>query len=119
MQLLLEKSEESARAYGLGLIAGEVKKFRGKFPVPQIGWNKIEFQDLSLSEGLENFYGYFANSYYCVPVDSSPVVATTNYGVKFASVLYKRNMFATQFHPEKSGEPGLRFLKNFIREVKI
>ncbi|MDO8553668.1 MAG: imidazole glycerol phosphate synthase subunit HisH [Candidatus Micrarchaeota archaeon] len=118
MQLLLEKSEESDGVQGLGVLVGEVKKFRGKLPVPQIGWNKVEFQKSSLPQGLKNFYGYFANSYYCEPKDNSWVAATTDYGVKFPSVFRQKNIFATQFHPEKSGELGLKFLKNFIREVK-
>jgi glutamine amidotransferase len=118
MQLLMDDSRESPGVSGFGLVEGRVKKFSGLLPVPQIGWNRIEQLESPLFEGLRPFYAYFANSYYCEPEDKSLVAATTTYGAKFASAFSKKNIFATQFHPEKSGEKGLQVLENFIKEVR-
>ena len=118
MQLLLDKSDESEGVNGLGIIRGKVKKFKVKLPVPQIGWNKVENLRGPLFEGIDDFYAYFVHSYYCKPKDKRVIAATTKYAKSFASAFYKKNIFATQFHPEKSGKVGLKILKNFIREVK-
>jgi glutamine amidotransferase len=119
MQLLLGSSEESPGVAGLGAVGGQVKKFGGGLPVPHMGWNRVEaVGDCPLFEGLEGMYAYFVHSYYCVPEDSGAVAAKTSYGVDFASSIWKGNLFATQFHPEKSGEKGLVLLKNFAKEVR-
>lgn len=118
MQLLLESSEETPGVAGFGLIKGNVKKFRTALPVPQIGWNRVVVKGSPLFAGLKDFQAYFLHSYYCNPEDKSLIFGTTKYGIKFASAVWKKNMFGTQFHPEKSGEIGLLILRNFINEVK-
>ncbi|MBN2122591.1 imidazole glycerol phosphate synthase subunit HisH [Candidatus Micrarchaeota archaeon] len=119
MQLLLESSEESSGVRGLGVVGGSVKRFGIGLPVPHMGWNSVEaVGNCPLFEGLDGMYAYFVHSYYCVPADSALVSAKTEYGVEFASSIWKDNLFATQFHPEKSGEKGLALLGNFIREVR-
>lgn len=119
MQLLLEKSDESKGVMGLDIFQGRVKRFRTRLPVPQIGWNKIKPITASpLFEGMGEFYAYFVHSYYCEPKDKRAICATTKYGKQFPSALWQNNIFATQFHPEKSGKNGLRILRNFIKEVK-
>lgn len=121
MQLLLEQSEEG-NVKCLGIIRGVVKKFKKKRKVPQIGWNDIKLKvksEKSKVNGLfrnipDKSYFYFVNSYYCEPVNESIVVGESEYGERFASIAVKDNIVATQFHPEKSGELGLRFLKNLF-----
>ena len=106
LQLLFEKSEESPGKKGLGIFTGSCVKFR-KGKVPQIGWNKIKSEN---SEG----YVYFVNSYYVIPGDKSIVEATCNYYGNFAAAIKKDNIFAVQFHPEKSGNFGLQILKRWL-----
>ncbi len=118
MQLLMEKSEESLRSRGLGIIPGEVERFSADLPVPQIGWNKIENPNCPLFAGLDEFYGYYVNSYYCKPLEKSCIAATSVYGKRFPAAFWNGNIYATQFHPEKSGKSGLRILENFIMEVR-
>lgn len=118
MQLLMDESEESPGIAGLGIVRGIVRRFDSSLPVPQIGWNKIEQLNSPLFNGMAEFNAYFVNSYYCDPTDNSWIGGTTDYGVRFASVFWKKNIFATQFHPEKSGEKGLQLLENFINEVR-
>lgn len=118
MQLLMEKSEESSGSRGLGIIPGEVKRFSMDLPVPQIGWNKVENLDCPIFAGLGEFYGYYMNSYYCEPSDKPLISATSVYGKRFPAALWKGDIYATQFHPEKSGKIGLKILENFIREVR-
>jgi glutamine amidotransferase len=119
MQLLLDESEESAGVYGLGIVRGSVKRFGRGLPVPHMGPNRVEaVGECPLFDGLDGMYAYFVHSYYCVPDDSAVVSAKTGYGVEFASAFWKGNLFATQFHPEKSGEKGLALLGNFIKEVR-
>lgn len=117
MQLLLDSSEESKGISGLGIIPGTAKRFNNKLPTPQIGWNKVQDLKSPLFEGIPEFYAYFVHSYYCKPLDSLCIAATTEYGIKFASAFWKKNIYATQFHPEKSGEIGLKVLRNFTKEV--
>ncbi|MBU0532761.1 imidazole glycerol phosphate synthase subunit HisH [Candidatus Micrarchaeota archaeon] len=118
MQLLMDKSDESPEINGLGIIPGQVCRFEGSYPIPQIGWNKVEQLNSPLFDGLDDFYAYFAHSYYCDPTDKTLVAATTKYGEQFSSAFWKENIFAVQFHPEKSGELGLKILKNFLNEVR-
>ncbi len=118
MQLLLERSEESNGEQGLGIVPGTVKRFSSDLPVPQIGWNRVENLDCPLFAGISEFYGYFVNSYYCEPSDNSCVSATSVYGKRFPAAFWMENVFATQFHPEKSGKTGLKILENFIMEVR-
>lgn len=121
MQLLFEYSEEANTAC-LGILKGSVNKFQLERKVPQIGWNQV-FPNKTNPNAVRLFVGipegsafYFVNSYYPVPADSSVVAATTEYGECFSSVVATKNIVATQFHPEKSGEAGFRLLQNFIKE---
>lgn len=117
MQLLLEKSEESKGAAGLGLIPGAVKKFSSRLKCPHMGWNQIQKTPrLGIFKGLTgSLFAYFCHSYYVVPSDKSVVIGKTEYGASFASVIKKGSVYGMQFHPEKSQEAGLKILKNFIR----
>ena len=122
MQMLLTDSEEAERAgqgeaKGLDLVPGTNVRFHGDEKVPHMGWNELDVQrDHPLVEGVDGEYAYFVHSYYAVPEDDDAVVATTDYGVEFPSVIANEagNVFGTQFHPEKSGETGLRILRNFV-----
>jgi glutamine amidotransferase len=122
MQLLLERSEEAPLVRGLGAIKGKVKKFRGRLVVPHMGWNSVKVQvkekrksTRSLFKGIkDNSYFYFAHSYYCQP-EEEVVSSTTFYGEEFVSSLHKENIWAVQFHPEKSASLGLKLLENFLK----
>ncbi|MEM3899136.1 MAG: imidazole glycerol phosphate synthase subunit HisH [Candidatus Bathyarchaeia archaeon] len=119
MQLLFQKSEEGP-GEGLALLGGENVRLPSLVKVPHMGWNIVQaVKPSTLFDGIgDYFYGYFAHSYYPVPAEKDVVCAETTYGVSFASVVAKRNIFGTQFHPEKSGSQGLKFLKNFRNFVK-
>jgi len=117
MQLLFQESEESGRHQGLGLLSGKVVLFKQTgIKVPQIGWNQVKVKKASLLlEGIEiGDYLYFNHSYYCAPEDPEVVLAVTDYGIPFASVVQNENLFGVQFHPEKSQKIGLKILKNFV-----
>jgi glutamine amidotransferase len=115
MQLLFESSEEMGQHAGLGILAGDVRRFRGNLKVPQMGWNQIHIQypNPLLEDVPDGSYAFFVHSYYCVPRDNSVVLATTAYGIEFASVVGRENVFGAQFHPEKSQRVGLSMLENF------
>ena len=116
LQVLFTASDEGGGDC-LGVIAGRVKKLPAGQKIPHMGWNQVRRRRaLPLFEGIPdatNFY--FVHSYYGQPEDESLVAATTDYGVSFGSVIARGNLVATQFHPEKSGAPGLRLYDNFIR----
>lgn len=114
-QLLFERSQELGSHQGLGLLAGEVVKFPSGMKIPHMGWNQVKQVRASvLFEGIpDNSYFYFVHSYYAAPAEESDILGTTDYCVDFASVVSRDNIFAVQFHPEKSQEAGLRLLKNF------
>jgi len=116
LHALFEKSEEAPDTEGLGLIPGYVQKFDIGLSVPHIGWNGIKIRKPSrIFNGLygnEKFY--FVHSYHVVPEDDSVVLTTTDYGIEFVSGIQKGNIIATQFHPEKSGDSGIKLLKNFL-----
>jgi imidazole glycerol phosphate synthase glutamine amidotransferase subunit len=116
MQILFESSEEAPGVEGMGFIKGAVPRFRGDVKVPHMGWNSVEIiaKKAEIFEGIRNHeHFYFDHSYYCQPEED--VIATkTAYGVDFASSVIKGNVFACQFHPEKSQKAGLRLLRNFI-----
>jgi glutamine amidotransferase len=121
MQLLFEESEESLGVDGFGLLKGKVKKFTGDLPVPHTGWNKVILSSKNpspLFDGMGDFYAYFVHSYYCDPIDRSTISASTSYGESFPSVISTKNIFLTQFHPEKSGVDGLRLLENFVKIIR-
>ena len=118
-QMLMTNSEEGGMRDGLGFIPGNVVRFpHSKLKVPHMGWNSLHItQQHPIYEGIENdSYVYFVHSYY-VSTDDDHTLASCEYGVKFAAsvVNEKGNVIGTQFHPEKSGEVGLRMLSNFVK----
>lgn len=119
LQLLFEKSEESPGVEGLGVMEGEVRRFPSDkdVKIPQIGWNSLEIAaDCPLYQGIENgAYVYFVHSYYLTARHERDVAATAEYGIKFHASIADtgKKLFATQFHPEKSGAVGLQILRNF------
>jgi glutamine amidotransferase len=122
MQMLLTTSEEAEHAgegnvEGLDFVPGRNVRFSQGQKVPHMGWNQLSVtRDHPLVEGVDGEYAYFVHSYYAVPDDESAVVATSDYGVEFPAVVADEDgtVFGTQFHPEKSGETGLRILRNFV-----
>ncbi len=116
MHLFLESSEESPGVKGLGLLAGIVRRFpAGELKVPQMGWNTIKPVGVCpLLKGVPEGSVYFCHSYYPEPRDASCSAAMTEYGVSFPSVIWRGNLYACQFHPEKSQAVGLAILKNFV-----
>lgn len=115
LQLLFEKSQESPKSNGFEILKGNVIKFKENKKIPQIGWNKLSIKKKSkLFEG-KGGYVYFVHSYYVKPKNKDVVLTTTNYGgEEFVSGAQKDNIYAFQFHPEKSGKYGLKILKKFI-----
>lgn len=122
LQLLFKESEESPNASGLDILPGKIVKIPDTdgLKVPHIGWNSISINKKSrLLAGIpDNSYVYFVHSYYLKARDPAIVAATTEYGVTMHAACERENVFATQFHPEKSGEVGLIILKNFISIAK-
>ncbi|MCR5451592.1 MAG: imidazole glycerol phosphate synthase subunit HisH [Lachnospiraceae bacterium] len=122
LQLMFESSEESPGVEGLGLLPGKVCKIPDdpEHKVPQIGWNSITFpKESRLFSGIdEGSYVYFVHSYYLKASDESDVAAVCDYGVNIHAAVERGNVFATQFHPEKSGEVGLAILSNFLSKTK-
>ncbi len=118
-QIIFDHSEEDGGTACVGLVPGTVKRFRSNDPlckIPQMGWNQVKIRVRHpLFQGVENNSEfYFVHSYYPAPADPSYVLGETEYAeVQFASVVGKANLFATQFHPERSGRIGLQLLKNF------
>jgi glutamine amidotransferase len=114
LQVLFDHSEEGS-VDGLGWIPGQVRRFPDTDRVPQIGWNAVRFtRDHPVTVDLPYpTHCYFVNSYYAVPADAEDVLGVTDYGLVFCSVVARDNLIATQFHAEKSGELGLRILRNF------
>ena len=131
LQLLFEKSEEFGTHEGLSLIRGKVKRFDfsngncHKYPVPQIGWNKIISKNQSwkgtfLDNCDEGTYMYFVHSFYVEPEDEEVILSTSIYGnQRYCSSIKKENIFATQFHPEKSGHIGLEIYRSFKNYLSI
>ncbi len=119
-QALFERSEEfNSCAAGLGIFAGKVVRFANGhgLKIPQIGWNQLDVvkPECPLYRGIPSgSYVYFVHSFFPQPVDNSIVATRTEYGETFASSVWRDNVFATQFHPEKSQTVGLRLLKNFV-----
>jgi glutamine amidotransferase len=118
MQLLFEASDEMGSHRGLGFLRGQVRRFpAGALKIPQTGWNQLVLRrPASLLRGLApGSYAYFNHGYYCDPADESEVLATTRYGIDYASVVRRGALYGVQFHPEKSQDVGLRILGNFAR----
>jgi len=120
LQLLFERSEEDS-ASCLGWFGGEVRRFNGEVVrVPQIGWNNLTpSRQHPIFSGLENeLYGYFVNSYHAFPADEDVVLARTDYDGNSTAIVARDNIWATQFHVEKSGSVGLQMMRNFVKEVE-
>ena len=139
MQLLFDESDEMGTHQGLGLIPGRVTRFPANFTirkpvlslpqdsqstihhlkVPHMGWNQLEpVGEHPLLQGIQSGdYAYFVHSYYCEPEEATAVLAWTDYGFPFASVVAQDNIYGLQFHPEKSQSVGLRILENFIKRM--
>jgi glutamine amidotransferase len=116
MQMLFEVSEEMGEWRGLGLLGGRVRRFAPTLRVPQIGWNQLHptRPDPLLLGIPADSYAYFVHSYYCHPEDWGDALATTQYGIEYASVVQRGNIWGIQCHPEKSQHVGLRILQNFV-----
>ena len=119
LQLLFTESEEFGNHKGLNLVEGIVKKFPSHLKVPQIGWNKIQkasqtWENTPLHSQNEGNFMYFVHSFYVEPINQADILTETNYcGVNYCSSVKKNNIFATQFHPEKSAKKGLEIYKNW------
>ena len=115
LQLLFTESDEGGRHLGLDVLPGRVRRFEPGLKVPHIGWNQIEKkQECPHLEGIaDGSYVYFVHSYYVEPEDESVIATTTDYGLDFTSSVIRGNLFASQFHPEKSQRIGLRIIRNF------
>ena len=120
LQILFAESEEFGTYKGLDILPGKVVRFRIDLKVPHMGWNTVNirkrppiFEDIH-----DNSYFYFVHSYFVAPADPAVIAGTTDYGISFTSMIWKENIVATQFHPEKSQETGLRILRNFGDWVK-
>lgn len=121
LQLFFPQSEEDPGFEGLGFLPGEVVRFPESVKVPQMGWNRVYFSGSGepLAAGIpEGSHFYFANSYYASPQQKEHLLARSNYEVVFPAAVRKENVYGLQFHPEKSGEMGLRLLYNFGRMVR-
>lgn len=116
LQILFEGSEESPNVDGLKIFGGQVRKIHaGELKIPHMGWNSVKFGDSKLFAGLSGEpYFYFVHSYHAAPDDKKIIAATTTYGEEVTAAIEFENIFATQFHPEKSGDVGLQVLKNFV-----
>jgi imidazole glycerol-phosphate synthase subunit HisH len=129
LQLLFERSEEFGNHQGLGLIKGAVRKFcfnnavGTKYPVPQVGWNRVQqngssWKDSLLCENQSGDFMYFVHSYYVQPDEENVVLARTTYGdQQYCSAIQKENLFATQFHPEKSGGVGMKIYEQLKKQL--
>lgn len=121
MQLLMTVSEEFGSHRGLDVIPGRVVRFdtRSGLKIPHMGWNRVHYKaDSRLFDGIEDgSFFYFVHSFFAAPEDDSVVCGQTDYGERFCSVIARGNLFATQFHPEKSHNHGLKILENFGKIV--
>ena len=116
-QALLDVSEEGGEHECMGIVHGRVVKLPAGLKVPHMGWNRVHYRrPHPIFEGIpDDSYFYFVHSYYPRPDDPDVVIGETEYGTTFPSVIAQDNIVATQFHPEKSGEMGLRMYANFLR----
>lgn len=128
MQLLFDESEEGSMTRGLAFLPGRVVRFSGispetggRYKVPHMGWNTLEFKDQAspLLNGLKPDYAYFVHSYYAVTDDPSILIATSDYYGQVPAVVGSGHLFGTQFHPEKSGTFGQELLKNYLNFVNL
>ncbi|MFC1872403.1 imidazole glycerol phosphate synthase subunit HisH [Chloroflexota bacterium] len=117
LQVLFAHTDEGGEHRCLGVVPGRVRRLPEGLKVPHMGWNQVrQVNPHAVFDGIpDNTNFYFVHSYYGQPEDSAVVAGVTDYSVEFCSVLVKDNLVATQFHPEKSGEMGLRFYENFFK----
>jgi glutamine amidotransferase len=121
LQILFTESEEFGKSKGLNIFSGKVVRFpENNLKVPHMGWNTVKIINRPpiLNKIEDDSFFYFVHSFYVAPDDKNVIATTTGYGVTFTSMVWKENVFATQFHPEKSQELGLRILKGFNDFVK-
>lgn len=120
LQLLFTESEEFGTYKGFDILPGKVVRFRIDLKVPHMGWNTVSLlKRPPIFENIpDNSYFYFVHSYFIAPADPAVTAGMTEYGISFTSMIWKENIVATQFHPEKSQETGLRILRNFGDWVK-
>ena len=118
LQVLFRSSEEAEQLHGLNLLPGIVSALPRNVKLPHMGWNQLERRrESSLLAGIDTgAYFYFAHSYAALDSNGT-TIATCTHGAEFAAVIEQRNIFAVQFHPEKSGDPGARLLQNFLRRA--
>jgi len=121
MQMLFDQSEEFGPTPGLGLLRGRVRRLSDDLVVPQVGWNQIRQRGAHpLFDGIQDAaFFYFVHSYYCEPAEDEVILGETDYGLPYASVVARENLYGVQFHPEKSQRDGLRILANFARFDKL
>jgi imidazole glycerol-phosphate synthase subunit HisH len=121
LQVLLSATEEGGDYKCLDLVPGKVRKLPSGLKIPHMGWNQVkqEFRHAFFTDIPDNANFYFVHSYYADPADRSVVAGSTDYGLPFCSVLIRDNLFATQFHPEKSGESGLQMYQNFFKIASV
>lgn len=119
MQLLFESSEENSGVAGLGIFKGAVKRLTTEYKVPHMGWNRLKLKAASpLTAAADGSYVYFVHSFHAVPKDSNIITAVCDYGTEITAAVGRDNIQALQFHPEKSGEVGLKMLQAF-KEWKL
>lgn len=119
MQLLFESSEESPGVAGLGIFKGAVKRLTTEYKVPHMGWNRLKLKAASpLTAAADGSYVYFVHSFHAVPEDSNIITSVCDYGTEITAAVGRDNIQALQFHPEKSGEVGLKMLQAF-KEWKL
>ena len=120
LQLLFDVSWEDGEHEGLGIVPGEVRRFDlpPKYKIPHMGWNRLQQIQPTrlLGDGPSQPWYYFVHSYHVVPTDPSWIATTTDYGIDFVSAIARSQLFAAQFHPEKSQSAGLRLLTNFVQQ---
>ena len=120
LQILMDDTEEGSSPC-LGVVSGTTRKLPGGLKVPHMGWNSVSFRhDHPLLHGIpDGCYFYFVHSYYAEPLEDDVETGVTEYGLPFCSILTQGNVMATQFHPEKSGDYGLKIYKNFVNYASV
>ncbi|WP_139491235.1 imidazole glycerol phosphate synthase subunit HisH [Brevibacillus dissolubilis] len=121
MQLLFNSSEEHGHNEGLSLLPGEVARFQGDYKIPHMGWNELQLKQLAhpLLDGVsEGDYVYFVHSFHVRVADPDVLLATTDYFQDVTAIVGRDNVFGMQFHPEKSGDTGMRLLLNFAKQCE-
>ena len=117
LQVLLSATEEGGEYKCMDIIPGKVRKLPAGLKIPHMGWNQVKqvVRHAFFTDIPDNANFYFVHSYYADPSDRSVIAGTTDYGLSFCSIIIRDNLFATQFHPEKSGENGLQMYSNFLK----